>query len=183
MLAQFAPIKRDELKRFLNLVLKKAEQKERFDVGGELGKLTNNIISRMSMRKRCSEDDKDAEEIRRLVKETSEVLGRFNLSDILWFCKKLDLQGFRKICKRIHDNFDVTLEKIINEHEQARKEGKGQLGEEEQVKDLLDILLDISEDKRSEIRLNRDHIKAFILVRCFIYLFIECILVELIMIG
>ena len=45
---------------------------------------------------------------------------------------------------------------------------KGKVGEEEQVKDLLDILLDISEDESSEISLNKDHIKAFILVR-FLY--------------
>ena len=109
MLGQLAPIRRDEIKRFLNVVLKKANQRERFDVGGELGRLTNNIISRMTMRKRCSDDDEDAEVFMRLVKETSEVLGRFNLSDTIWFCKSLDLQGFRRICKGIHDKFDAIF--------------------------------------------------------------------------
>lgn len=53
------------------------------------------------------------------------------------------------------------MEKIIKEHEEARKEDKG-IGEK--VKDLLDILLDILEDESSEFKLKKDHIKAFIMV-------------------
>ena len=160
-LDELRPIRHEELNRFLKLMHKKADAKEAVDVGGELAKLTSNVISRMTMSQKCSEDDKEAEDIRKLVKETSELAGRFNLSDYIWFFKNIDLQGFEKRCKKIHDKFDTMMEKIIQEHEEARKEGKGR---GDKVKDLLDILLDISEDENSEMRLKKDNIKAFILV-------------------
>ena len=148
-------------------MVKRAELKEPVEVGKEITKLTNNIITRMLMGKRCSEDDDHdhdgkAQKIRELVKERHQLVGRFNLSDFFWFCKNLDLQGFRRRGKEFHEKFDFMMEKIIKEHEQARNEEKGR---DEKVKDLLDILLDISEDDDSDIRLGRDNIKAFILVR------------------
>ncbi|PON91641.1 Cytochrome P450, E-class, group I [Trema orientale] len=159
-LDQLLPIRNEELKRLLKSILKRAEAKETFDVNGEVQKVTNNIISRMTMRQRCSEDDNESEEIRKLIKEANEIVGKFNLSDNFWFCKNLDLQGFGKRCKKVHEKFDFMMEKIIKEHEEERKEEKGR---REKAKDLLDILLDISEDRSSEIRLTRENIKAFIL--------------------
>lgn len=161
-LDQFLPVRRDELKRFMKSITRKADQKEGMELEVELAKITSNVISRMTMSQKCSEDDNEAGEIRKLVKETTEIAGRFNLSEHIWFFKNLDLQGFEKRCKEIHDRFDAMMEKIIKEHEEARKEDKGR---GEKAEDLLDILLDISEDKNSEIRLKKDHIKAFIMVR------------------
>ena len=53
------------------------------------------------------------------------------------------------------------MDQIIKEHDEARKEEKS---EGDAVKDLLDMLFDISEDKSSEIKLARENIKAFVLV-------------------
>ncbi|KAG6743815.1 hypothetical protein POTOM_052518 [Populus tomentosa] len=61
-LDQFLPIRCEERNRFLKLVLKKAEAKEAVDVGGELMRLTNNIISRMLLRTRCSDNENEADE-------------------------------------------------------------------------------------------------------------------------
>ena len=75
-----------------------------------------------------------------------------------------------KKLKEVRDKFDAMLDKIIKEHEKARKR------KEDGVKDLLDILLDISEDESSEMRLTRENIKAFILVNCFnILLSLSCL--------
>ncbi|EXC30900.1 Cytochrome P450 93A1 [Morus notabilis] len=154
------PVRREELKRFLRVMLKKAEENAAVDVGGKLIILTNSVISRMVMNQRCSEKDGEANEVRKLVTETAELTGKFNLSDYIWFCKNLDLQGFGKRLKEVREKFDTMMERIIKEHEEARKEAKR---EGDLVKDLLDILLDISEDESSEIRLTRENIKAFIL--------------------
>ena len=59
-----------------------------------------------------------------MVKATAELTGKFNLSDYIcknWFCKNLDLQGFGKRHKEVRDRFDSMMEKIIKEHEEARK--------------------------------------------------------------
>jgi hypothetical protein len=76
----------------------------------------------------------------------------------------LDLQGFGKRLKEVRKRFDTMTERIIMEHEEARKKKK-ETGEGDPVKDLLDILLDISEDDSSEMKLTRENIKAFILVK------------------
>ncbi|PON58140.1 Cytochrome P450, E-class, group I [Parasponia andersonii] len=156
ILDQLLPIRNEELKRLLKSIRKRAEAKETFDVNGEVQRITNNIISRMTMKQRCSDDDNESEQIRKLIMEANEIVKKVSLSDNLWFCKNLDLQGFGKRCKKVHEKFDFMMEKTIKEHDEERKEEKGRC---EKVKDLLDI----SEDKSSEIRLTRENIKASIL--------------------
>ncbi|KAK6941882.1 Cytochrome P450 [Dillenia turbinata] len=155
------PVRQDEIRRLLQFLAKKAKVGEAVDIGGELMSLTNNVISRMTMSQRCTESE-GAGDIKKLVQETAELTGKFNLSDYIGFCKNLDLQGFKKRLKEVRDRFDAMMERIIKEHEDARRKKK--MGDQdEKSKDLLDILLDISEDKASEMRLTVENIKAFIL--------------------
>lgn len=161
------PIRRDETKRFIELLLQKAESGEEVDVEAELLRVSNNIISRMIMNERCSEEEHEAGSVRKLIQEIAELTGKFNLSDYIWFCKNLDLQGFGKRTKDVRERFDRMMERIINEHEDARRKRNCQRkdgGESVAIKDLLDMLLDISEDESAEMRLTRENIKAFILV-------------------
>lgn len=164
-LDQLLPLRREELTSFIDLMLNKAKENEAVDVGAALMNVTNNVISRMTMGQSCSADEREADGIRKLVKAVAELTGKFNLSDFIWFCKNLDLQGFGKRLKEVRDQFDTMMERIIKEHQEERKKKK-EVGEsDDDVRDLLDILLEISEDETSEIRLTRENIKAFILVR------------------
>jgi hypothetical protein len=61
------------------------------------------------------------------------------------------------------------MERIIKEHEKVRKKEKDEDGGSA-VKDLLHILLDISEDKSSKTRLTRENIKAFLILVCKLHL-------------
>ncbi|KAF3442610.1 hypothetical protein FNV43_RR16526 [Rhamnella rubrinervis] len=162
-LDQLLPVRREELQRFLEFLLNKAGAGEEVDVGEQLLRLTNNVISRMCMSRKCCEDESEADRVRRLVKETTELIGQFNLSDCIGFCKNMDLQGFGKRIKEVRENFDTMVERIMEEHEEARKKDDKNGGDDDGVKDLLDILLDIAEDESSEIRLTRQNIKTFIL--------------------
>ncbi|XP_061955828.1 cytochrome P450 93A3-like [Populus nigra] len=162
MLDQLLPVRHEEIRQFLQFLLKKANARESIDVGSQLIRLTNNVISRMAMSQRCSDNDDEADEVRNLVHEVAELTGKFNLSDFIWFCKNLDLQGFGKRLKEVRKRFDTMTERIIKEHEEVRKIKK-ETGEGDSVKDLLDILLDLSEDDSSEMKLTRENIKAFIL--------------------
>ncbi|CAN1853735.1 3,9-dihydroxypterocarpan 6A-monooxygenase [Linum perenne] len=166
-LDRFLPVRVEELNRFLNRALEKSKSGELMDVGGELIRLTNNVISRMMLSTRCSEDEEEAEEVRELVKEMS-VLGRqFNLSDTFWFVKMIgwDVQGFEKRLKDVRDRYDVMMERIIEEHQELRRKMKIEGNEDddfEQSKDVLHMLLDIYEDENAEMKLTRENIKAFI---------------------
>ncbi|CAI9301314.1 unnamed protein product [Lactuca saligna] len=152
------PIRRDEINRLMKSISHKAKIGKAVDLEGEVVKITNNVISRMLMKERCSDKDDEAGEMRILVAEMAEIMGRFNLSNYIWFIKNLDFQGFDKRLNDIGRRFDTLIERIIKDHEETRKQkGNGE------VKDLLDILLDISEDESMEIKLTRENIKAFIM--------------------
>ncbi|XP_016479430.1 cytochrome P450 93A3-like [Nicotiana tabacum] len=156
------PVRRDEIKCFVELLLQKAKDGVAVDIEAELLRASNNVISRMLMSERCSEDEEEAGSMRKLVQEIAELTGKFNLSDYIWFCKNLDLQGFGKRTKDVHRRFDEMMERIINEHQETRRKTNS-LSKDGLVKDLLHILLDIAEDQDSELTLTRENIKAFIL--------------------
>ncbi|KAE8673358.1 putative Cytochrome P450, family 93, subfamily D, polypeptide 1 [Hibiscus syriacus] len=129
-------IRRDEMNIFVRLIREKAETGEAVDIGAELMKLTNNVISRMLLGKRCS--------------------------GIKKMRPNLDLQGYRKRLKNVRDKFDILMESVISEHKEARNESES-AGNSDKVKDVLDLLIDISEDENAEMRLTRENIKAFVM--------------------
>ncbi|KAK9116919.1 hypothetical protein Sjap_015866 [Stephania japonica] len=124
-------------------------------------------MSKLLLSRRCSELENEATEIREMIEEITRLLGKLDLSDYIWFCKNLNLQGFRKIFEQVHVKYDLMIEKIIKEHEVDRKSMKDDMGSEDgsrhQMKNILHILLDISKDDGAEMRLTRENIKAFIL--------------------
>ncbi|KAA0053194.1 cytochrome P450 93A2-like [Cucumis melo var. makuwa] len=127
------PTREDEIRRFIQLLQSKAADGKEVDVGGELMRLSNNVISRMTLGKRCAEEEEEAEGIRKLVKDIAVLSGTFNVSDYIWFCKNLDLQRLGKRLKEVRERFDELMERMIKDHEENCSDGK--------VKDLLDILL------------------------------------------
>ncbi|KAL0383721.1 UNVERIFIED_CONTAM: cytochrome [Sesamum calycinum] len=100
------PIRRDEMKYLIDFLLAKAKAGESVNMGSEFTRMANNLISRMVMSQRCSEDEKEAVEVRRLVLEINELTGKFNLSDYIWFCRNLDVQGIKKRLKVLHHRLD-----------------------------------------------------------------------------
>ncbi|KAK1412899.1 hypothetical protein QVD17_34488 [Tagetes erecta] len=133
------PVRRDETNRFITYLSQKAKDGKYVELEVELMKLTSNVISRLFMSKRFSQGDESGD-LTKIITEIAEIAGKFNLSDHIWFCKNLDLQGFGKITQNVHSRYDALMERIILEHEEARKQ-------ETRAKDLLNILLDISEDE------------------------------------
>ncbi|KAJ0053630.1 hypothetical protein Pint_01356 [Pistacia integerrima] len=160
---QLLPVRREEMRQFLRIITEKAKAGEAVDVGAQLMRLTNNIISRMLVSQRCSDDEDKADEVRTLVKEMNSLGTKFNLQDLIWFCKDLDLQRYGKRLKDVRNRYDILMEKIIREHKEE-KQKREMNKSEDQVGDLLDILLDISEDENAEMRLSRENVKALIMV-------------------
>ncbi|KAK4606348.1 hypothetical protein RGQ29_000548 [Quercus rubra] len=145
-LNQFLPIRTKELHQFIQYLVNKAIVGERVDVSDELLKLTSNIISQMMLSIRCSGIKSSAENARGLACEVTKIYGQFNVSDFIWFCRNLDLQGFRKRIEDVHKRYDALIEKIITDHEELRKRKETRKMNcyrgEHDVKDILDILLD-----------------------------------------
>ncbi|XP_076918897.1 cytochrome P450 93A3-like [Bidens hawaiensis] len=151
------PVRRDELNCFIKYVSQKAINGKFVELEGELMKLTSNVISRLFMNKRCPEDEDGSRDITKIITETAEIVGAFNRSDHIWFCKNLDLQRFVKKSKDIWRRFDALMETIISDHEVTIKQ------ERREAKDLLTILLRILADESMETKLTHENIKVLIL--------------------
>ncbi|KAK6926914.1 Cytochrome P450 [Dillenia turbinata] len=164
---------------YWRFVKKLSKHGEAVNVTEELMKLTNNVISQMMLGIRCSGMEDEAETARRQVREVTKIFGEFNLADLIWFCKNLDVQGFRKRYEDTHRGYDGLLEKIISDRVDVRKQkrkeehirGLQEVAQHESL-DLLDMLLDILEDEKAEMKLTRENIKAVILVSFAIVLFL-----------
>ncbi|KAF5470600.1 hypothetical protein F2P56_011104 [Juglans regia] len=157
----FLSLREREYRQLLRFFASKSEAGKAVNVTEELLKLSNNVISEMMLGR--------AKEAMSVVRDMTRILGEFNVSDYIWFCKHLDLQGFGKRIDDIHGRFDALVEKVIAEREELRKKKEnGERkdigdGDQPRVKDFIDILLDFSEDESSEIKLTRAHIKALII--------------------
>ncbi|KAK1412896.1 hypothetical protein QVD17_34484 [Tagetes erecta] len=152
----FSPVKYDEVNHFIAYLSQKAKDGKSVELQGQLMKLTSNILSRVCMSKRFSDEEDESRIFIKIITKINETIGKFNLSDHIWFCKNLDLQGLGKISKDMHYRYDALMERIIREHKVTRNQDVGG------VKDLLNILFDISKDESMEIKLTRENIKAFI---------------------
>lgn len=144
---------------------------EGVDMGGELLRATNKEISRMTMGRTCiDETEGEAEEVRRLVEEVSELTGKFNLSDYIGLFINMDVQGFGRRCKKVRERFDAMMNKIIAENQEKMMRKKtASYNQELLQKDILDRLLEIADDEEAEMKITRENIKAFILVRSNVY--------------
>ncbi|PWA61272.1 flavone synthase II [Artemisia annua] len=160
-LDHFLPIRSLEIQELLQTLMEKAKRQESVNLTQELFKLTNNVICQMVMGMRCSGTKGEADEVKNLVGEIVKIFGEFNVSDFIWFCKNIDFQGFKKRYEGTHKRYDALLEKIISEREIKRR--RETLKQESLGRDCLDILLDIMEDEKAEIKITRDHIKSLIL--------------------
>ena len=100
------------------------------------------------------------EEFRWMMVELFVLTGSLNIGDVIPCLNPLDLQGYIGRTKRLSRMMDRFLEHVLDEHiERRRREGDGFV-----AKDMVDLLLQLDEDPDMEVRIQRDGIKAFILV-------------------
>ncbi|TVU11038.1 hypothetical protein EJB05_44600, partial [Eragrostis curvula] len=129
----------------------------------ELIAMANNAIMRMTA---SALPDHLTETARHCAKEVTELVGSFNVADYISIFRPFDLQGLGRRAHDVHAKFDALLEVLIKKKEDARRSPKkgDQAVNGNKAKDLLDILMDAAEDDKAEVRLNRDNIKAFVLL-------------------
>ncbi|KAD3337065.1 hypothetical protein E3N88_32585 [Mikania micrantha] len=153
-------VRRDEINHFIKNLSRKASLGKSVEIEVILGNLTSNMISRMVTGNKYAEEDDEIGDIMKIMVDVDKLYGKLNLSEHIWFFKNIDLQGIQKTSMDIRTRFDALMDGILKEHEEARQQNI----ETRKVKDLLNILLEISEDDDMEIKLTRDNIKALILV-------------------
>ncbi|CAK7342486.1 unnamed protein product [Dovyalis caffra] len=138
-LNQLAHIREQEVMKLMESLINISREGEVYDLKPLLTALTNNIVCRMGMSIRCSENADEAKEvIKDLADEVSELGGKLTV-----------------------EKFDRKMERIIKEHEK-KKDMKGNV-EGQGSNDLMDILLEISRDSNAEMKSTTKEIKAFFL--------------------
>ncbi|WVZ90876.1 hypothetical protein U9M48_037134 [Paspalum notatum var. saurae] len=110
----------------------------------------------------------EGEAFRRTLEEAFAVTGLVNnIGELLPWLAPLDLQGFVRGMKRLHEVFDRFFEQILDEHERDRRRCAEAAGGEFVPTDLVDVLLQVAAEnddatEEPEARLTRDGVKAII---------------------
>ncbi|KAK2997925.1 hypothetical protein RJ639_024867 [Escallonia herrerae] len=157
-LNRFADIRKEELVKLLEVVLKSTKKNEACEVGAELMSMMNNVVCRLTMSTRCSEGSDESKKIREFTVGIVKVAAKFSMVEVWGPVKKFDLFGYGKKLRTALMEYDELVEKVMVEHERNRHGG------ERKRRDMMNILLEISEDEKAEVKLTRDNIKAFLLV-------------------
>ncbi|XLU60421.1 hypothetical protein S245_019630 [Arachis hypogaea] len=157
-LGRFMHVREQEIKKLLKSLMVCSSEGRECDLGFELTTLTNNILCRTAMSTTCVDKDKnsndDAVEIHGLVKEFLELGAKFSIGDVLGPLGKLDLFGYGKRLLKTLTRFDQIVERIMEEHEK-KNDNEGETW------DMMDVLLQVYRDPNAQVRLTRNHIKAF----------------------
>lgn len=126
------------------------------DLRHVLTKLTNGIISRVTLGKKYGDEFLD------IVREYVALLGAFCVGDFFPWLAWIDVvTGLDGRSKRASRAMDAFLERVIKEH-QEWKEMDGRDGDDQ--RDFVDMLLHLREGSELGVQLERDSIKAMILV-------------------
>ncbi|KAK1292701.1 Cytochrome P450 93A3 [Acorus calamus] len=156
------PIRKEERLRLVTALDEAAARGAIMNVGEEIDKANTNGIIRM-VTGMGEGGSGDIDEVRKLVRGVAETIGTFNLSDFVWVLRGVDVKGIKGRIDGVFRRFDEVLERIIGRKEEGRRRGGGGGSGVGRAKDLLDILLDVAEDEKAEVRPTRENIKASVL--------------------
>lgn len=164
----FKDVREEEVSAMISSIWEESERGTRaVNMSNASSALANNIVWRILAGRKFSENDlgDNSEGFKDLVSEISTTLGGFNIGDFIPYLDWLDLQGIKGRMKKAGERFDAFAEKLIDGHiERRRAIFNDQVdAEAEPVKDVVDVLLNMAEADKSEIKITREKIKALVL--------------------
>lgn len=98
------------------------------------------------------------EELKEALEEWFYLNGVFNIGDWIPWLDFLDLQGYLKRMKIVHEKMDKFNEYVVNDHRAKRE----LVGNDFVPKDLVDALLLIADDCNAEVEFSEDSVKALV---------------------
>ena len=140
------------------------------DLSGMFLRLANDMICRVALGRTYSGGE-GASKIRRLLGELVELIGRFSVGDhIPWLAWVDHVNGINAKADRLAKEFDEFIDGVIEEHLDSKEKERNSDSIDDDCKDLVDVLLQIQKDSNSGFSINRESIKALILVSICVYL-------------
>lgn len=148
--------------KLLDSLVSLSRDNEPCDLSKEFTTLTNNMLCRMATSKRYAQNPNQPKEIREIVNDMMAASSKLSFAEVHGPLKYIDLFGNGKRLRMALKRFDRLLEQIIKEYDE--KVEFCSKSDEEEEKDVMDILLETYRDDNAEIKLTRDQIKHFFLV-------------------
>ncbi|EEF48736.1 premnaspirodiene oxygenase [Ricinus communis] len=149
----FKSVREEELSNFVKFLHSKAGMP--VNLTHTLFALTNNIMARTSVGKKC----KNQEALLSIIDGIIDASGGFTIADVFPSVPFLhNISNMKSRLEKLHQQADDILEDIINEHRATRNRD-----DLEEAENLLDVLLDLQENGNLEVPLTNDSIKGAIL--------------------
>ncbi|XP_065864814.1 cytochrome P450 726A27-like [Euphorbia lathyris] len=150
----FKSVREEEVSDFIKWIYSKAGRP--VNLTEKLFALTNSIMLRTSIGKKCRDQDK----LLRVIEGVVAAGGGFSVADVFPSAVFLhDITGDKSGLESLRRDADLVLDEIIGEHRAVRRSG----GDEGEAENLLDVLLELQENGNLEVPLNDDSIKGAIL--------------------
>ena len=164
----FNTVRREEISLLIQKIEEFSSLSTSMDLSGMFMRLTNDVICRVAFGRKYSGDER-GKKFRRLLGEFVELLGGFNVGDYIpWLAWVEYVNGWSAKVERVAKEFDEFLDGVVEEHLDG---GSGSIAKGDNEKDFVDVLLEIQRDGTLGFSMDRDSIKALILVRILFSIF------------
>ncbi|KDP36955.1 hypothetical protein JCGZ_08246 [Jatropha curcas] len=154
----FRPIREDEVSRMLRNISSLANDSKPVNLTEQMMALTSAAICRVAFGKRYEEGGSQANRFHQLLNETQALFVGFFFSDYFpyfgWVVDKLS--GMVSRLEKNFSEFDIFYQQLIDEHLDPNRE-------KPEYENILDVLLQIWNDRSFKVQLSFDHIKAILM--------------------
>lgn len=154
-ITSFRSLRKEEVGLLIDSVKNKASCSAAVDLSAAIKTVTVDMICRMLFGKKYV-DEIDQIGFKALLQQVLILVATHNIGDYIPQLTFLDIHGHIKQMKGISKVLDEFFEKIISEHVQSRDENR--------TKDFLDVMLGFMGPEQTEYKLDRDTVKAIMLV-------------------
>ncbi|GAB4860631.1 hypothetical protein Ancab_035793 [Ancistrocladus abbreviatus] len=126
--------------------------------------LTNDVVCRVAFGRKYRGKEGGGS-FRRLLKELGELMGGFYVGDLIpCLAWTNHVVGVNRRVEKVKKELDELMETIIEEHlDCAKRNGKEKAFEDEKMKDLVDVLVEVQKDNSDGSLIDRESIKAILL--------------------
>lgn len=155
----FRAVREEEVALFVEKI---KESDNSVNLSELLASLTNDVTCRVAFGRKYSGGSEGGRKFQKLLVEFVGLLGSLNVGDFIpWLAWVNRINGFDGRVEKVGKEFDKFLEGIVEQH--MMSSGKRESNNEDK-KNLVDVLLAIQKDNVTGVAIDRESIKALILV-------------------
>ena len=157
----FRGVREEETALLMEKISSSSSSSTPIDLNHMFLSLTNDLICRIALGRKYSGVE-TGRKFGELLMEFGRLLGCFYVGDYIpWLSWVTFISGLDAELEKIAKEFDRFLDEVMKEHVDLRKRG----GVDEEMKDFVDVLLDIQENNATDVAITGVSIKALTLVR------------------